>query len=206
LEERPPAWIAPAFARRMDLVSRLNLGDNPPGRWGHLFAAITRAGLQNLARWLPIGPFQDELEVRYPFLDRQLLEFCLELPPERRLRPGATKWILRTAMRGRLPEAIRTRRGKGHIGARAVWALRHERARLEALTRDPILAQLGYVDPARLRAALEVAWQDHVPNTVLLLSVLALETWLAVRYDRWATVANAIPLEPTRLATGLFVR
>ena len=205
LEERPPAWIASAFARRMDIVSRLNLGDNTPGRWGHLFPAITSAGLQNLPRWLPIGPFQDELEVRYPFLDRRLVEFCLQLPPEQRLRPGATKWILRAAMQGRLPEAIRTRRGKGHIGARAVWALHHERARLEALTRNSILAQLGYVDPARLRTALEAAWRDQVPNTVLLLSVLALETWLAVRYDRWATVTHAVRSEPVRLATGRFV-
>jgi asparagine synthase (glutamine-hydrolysing) len=131
--------------------------------------------------------------VRYPFLDRELLEFSLQLPPESRVRPGAPKWILRAAMRGRLPEEIRTRRGKGHVGARAVWALRHERTQLEALIRDPILGQLGCVDPSRLRAAMEAAWKGHVPNTVLLLSVLALETWLAVSYNRWATVTSTIP-------------
>jgi asparagine synthase (glutamine-hydrolysing) len=192
LEERPPDWVAPAFAQELDLIPRLNLADNPLAPPGHFFTHTTAQGLQNLPHWLPLGPFQDDLEVRYPFLDRQLLEFSLQLPPERRVRPGAPKWILRAAMQGRLPEAIRTRRGKGHIGARAVWALRHEREQLQALTRDPILGQLGCIDPYRLRTALEAAWRGHVPNTVLLLSVLALEMWLAVRYKRWAAVTSTI--------------
>jgi asparagine synthase (glutamine-hydrolysing) len=191
-EERPPDWIAPAFAHELDLIPRLNLTDNPSGPIGRFFPHATVQGLQNLPHWFPLGPFQDDLEVRYPFLDRQLLEFTLRLPPECRVRPGAPKWILRAAMQGRVPDEIRLRRGKGHIGARAVWALRHERSQLQALTRDPILAQLGCIDPGRLRNALEAAWRGHVPNTVLLLSVLALETWLAVRYKRWTAVTTSI--------------
>ena len=192
-EERPPAWITPEFARELDLIPRLNLADNPMGRPGDYFGRTIADGLQALPRWLPIGPFQDELEVRYPFLDRELLEFSLRLPAECRVRPGAPKWILRAAMRGRLPEEVRTRRGKAHIGARAVWALRQERSQLETLIRDPILGQLGCIDPSRLRVALEAAWQGHVPNTVLLLSTLALEMWLAVSYNRWATVTSRNP-------------
>jgi asparagine synthase (glutamine-hydrolysing) len=192
-EERPPDWIAADFARELDLVPRLNLADNPPGPRGKLFGYATAQGLQALPDWLHAGPFRDDLEVRYPFLDRELLEFGLRLPAERRARPGAPKWILRAAMRGRLPEEIRLRQGKGHVGARAVWALRHERTQLEALIRDPILGQLGCVDPARLRSAIEAAWKGQVPNTVLLLSVLALEMWLAVRYNRWATVTSTLP-------------
>jgi asparagine synthase (glutamine-hydrolysing) len=192
-EERAPDWIAPGFAHELDLVPRLSLADNPPGPHGEFFGYATAQGLQALQHWLHREPFQDDLEVRYPFLDRELLEFSLQLPPESRVRPGAPKWILRAAMRGRLPEEIRARRGKGHVGARAVWALRHERTQLEALIRDPILGQLGCVDPPRLRLAMEAAWKGQVPNTVLLLSVLALEMWLAVSYNRWATVTSTIP-------------
>lgn len=191
-EERLPSWIEPAFAREQDLIPRLNLADNPMAPLGRFFACTTAQGLQDLPHWLPLGPFQDDLEVRYPFLDRQLLEFSLQLPPRLRLRPGAPKWILRAAMRGRLPEAIRTRRGKGHIGARAVWALRHEQAQLDALIRDPILGQYGCIDPHRLRAALEAARRGQVPNTVLLLSVLALEMWMAVRANRWAAATGTL--------------
>jgi asparagine synthase (glutamine-hydrolysing) len=190
LEERLPAWIDPGFARAADLISRLNLADNPLAPIGHFFADTTARGLQDLQHWLPLGPFQDQVEVRYPFLDRQLLEFSLQLPPELRVRPGAPKWILRAAMHGRLPETVRMRRGKGHIGARAVWALSRERQQLDALVRDPILGQLGCIDPRRLRSALDAARLGQVPNTVFLLSVLALETWLAVRYKRWAAATD----------------
>ncbi len=50
------------------------------------------------------------LEVRRPFRDRRLIEFGLRLPRSLVYRPGETKWILRRAMRGVLPEPIRQRR------------------------------------------------------------------------------------------------
>lgn len=51
------------------------------------------------------------IEVRYPFLDRRVAEFVIALPPEQRWR-GQSKFILREAMNGILPESVRTRRGK----------------------------------------------------------------------------------------------
>lgn len=48
-------------------------------------------------------------EDRYPFFDRRLAEFCLRLPREQRQRGEMWKWVLRQAMRGRLPERVRTR-------------------------------------------------------------------------------------------------
>lgn len=49
------------------------------------------------------------LEVRFPFHDRRLAEFCLRLPAAQRQRGEAWKWVLRNAMRGRLPERVRLR-------------------------------------------------------------------------------------------------
>lgn len=43
------------------------------------------------------------LEVRVPFLDKEFVEYCINLPPELKVRDGITKWILREAMRDRLP-------------------------------------------------------------------------------------------------------
>lgn len=50
------------------------------------------------------------IEVRRPFRDRRLVEFMLSVPAHLAYRPGWTKWILRQAMRGILPEAVRQRR------------------------------------------------------------------------------------------------
>lgn len=52
------------------------------------------------------------IEARLPFLDEDLVDFCLSLPSEYLVKGGWTKRVLREAMKGTLPEAVRTRRGK----------------------------------------------------------------------------------------------
>ncbi len=46
---------------------------------------------------------------RSPFLDRALVEFMFSVPGRLKIRDGVTKRLLRTAMKGILPEATRTR-------------------------------------------------------------------------------------------------
>ncbi|MEL7133584.1 MAG: asparagine synthase-related protein, partial [Pseudomonadota bacterium] len=48
----------------------------------------------------------------YPFFDRAVVDLCLSLPSDTKLRNGQTRWVLREAMRGELPESIRTRATK----------------------------------------------------------------------------------------------
>lgn len=49
------------------------------------------------------------IEVRMPFLDWRLVTYCFSLPDESKVGHGYAKRILREAMRGVLPEKIRTR-------------------------------------------------------------------------------------------------
>jgi asparagine synthase (glutamine-hydrolysing) len=189
-EDRLPEWIDPAFARRMEMVSRLpSARQLAKPRGGSLFAHQVATELAMLPAFVERGAFQDGIEMRYPFLHRPLVEHSLRLPPSLRIRPGGGKHVLREAMRGILPEEIRTRRGKGGIDARLLWALHHERPRLDALLRDPEIARRGWVRADALRAATEQARQGEVDSLPLLLCSLALETWLAVRGGRWQSAA-----------------
>jgi len=52
------------------------------------------------------------VETRHPFLDYRLVEFAVSCPPDLKLRDGWSKWILRDAMKGILPEKIRLRKTK----------------------------------------------------------------------------------------------
>ena len=52
------------------------------------------------------------IEPRHPYRDRRLVEFVLNLPAHQLYKHGVYKYILRNAMRGILPERIRTRSGK----------------------------------------------------------------------------------------------
>ncbi|HET9399519.1 MAG TPA: asparagine synthase (glutamine-hydrolyzing) [Candidatus Acidoferrales bacterium] len=90
------------------------------------------------------------IEVRYPFLDRRVAEFVIALPPEQRWR-GQSKFILRQAMNGILPESVRTRRGK------AVFSpLLHEQLsgtqgqEIRAAFANSEMASEGILDRARL--------------------------------------------------------
>lgn len=49
---------------------------------------------------------QHSVEVRMPFMDYQLVEFCFSLPFEHKLAMGFTKRILRDAMQGIVPKEI----------------------------------------------------------------------------------------------------
>jgi asparagine synthase (glutamine-hydrolysing) len=52
------------------------------------------------------------IENRSPFLDRALFEFCFTIPSRYLIRHGRAKAVLRDAMEGIVPEAVRTNRRK----------------------------------------------------------------------------------------------
>ncbi|HSJ08957.1 MAG TPA: asparagine synthase-related protein [Longimicrobiales bacterium] len=158
---------------------------------GHRFADTVTSGMRSLPHWIQRWPFGDEVEMRYPFLYRPLVEWSLRLPARTRVRPEAHKWVLRQAMKDVLPESVRTRRTKGSIDARMLWSLQRERKRLDVLLRDPILAQLGCVDANALRASVEAARRGVRQHNVQLFTTLALETWLSVRDGAWQKMAGS---------------
>lgn len=65
------------------------------------------------------------IESRVPFLDHELVGFTAKLPAEMKLRGKTTKWILREAMKGILPEKILTRSKMGFPVPVGNW-FRHE--------------------------------------------------------------------------------
>ncbi|MDX2143502.1 MAG: asparagine synthase (glutamine-hydrolyzing) [Rhodospirillaceae bacterium] len=61
------------------------------------------------------------LEARAPFLDNDLVEFARRLPWQAKLNGGTTKWILKRALRSRLPAHIVQRKKKGFGIPLARW-------------------------------------------------------------------------------------
>jgi asparagine synthase (glutamine-hydrolysing) len=57
------------------------------------------------------------IEVRFPFFDLRLIEFCVCLPLEEKNKNGINRYILRKAMKGIVPEKILNRIDKSNIGA-----------------------------------------------------------------------------------------
>jgi asparagine synthase (glutamine-hydrolysing) len=186
-----PSWLDTRFAQNQSVADRVAVTRARGERAGQLFASRTARDLRSIPMWVDRWPFGDDVEVRYPFLYRPLVEASLRMPVSQRIRPEGTKWVLREAMRGLLPEEVRRRTGKGTIDTRIVWSLQRERHRIDELLRDPILAQLGCVDVAQLRRTVESARRGTERNLVFLMCALSLETWLSVRAGRWTASASA---------------
>jgi len=80
------------------------------------------------------------LEVRAPFLSHDVVEFLLSLSPDMKYRNGRGKYLLRTLMRGRLPDEIIDRPKQGFAAPVAEWL----RGPLKELMTD-------LLSPARLK-------------------------------------------------------
>jgi asparagine synthase (glutamine-hydrolysing) len=181
-------WVRPTIVRQYglrDQVFELTLN---AGRFGQKYHHTMTRSLISLTKTIGHLVLDDLLDVRHPFLDRRLVEFGLGLRPEQTTRPHAGKWMLREAMRGIVPDGVRTRVGKGSLNERHAWSLGAQRSLLAPLVTEPILADLGVVDAAQLRAAFDRAPLQAIrklgPHPALQ-QVLAIEAWLQLRAGRW---------------------
>jgi asparagine synthase (glutamine-hydrolysing) len=124
-----------------------------------------------------------DLEARSPFYDRRLVEYCLSLPANLKLRDGWTRWVMRRALHGLLPPEVEWRGGKSNLGHNFRRSLlRYEGKRLARWAAAPgPLA--GYVDVPRLRAAWE-RYQSHQSeaDALLLWKVVTLGEWLVFAF------------------------
>lgn len=106
-------WMDPAFSRRFDHRRHKfskHLGDSTLAE--RLYRDVFTTSLPALLRYEDRNSMAFSLEARVPFLDYRLVEFVFSLPASFRIRSGWSKWILRQAMGGTLPEGVRWRRGK----------------------------------------------------------------------------------------------
>lgn len=77
-------------------------------------------------------------DLTHPFFDRRVIEVCLALPPEQSFFDGWTRYVLRRAMGGRLPDTVAWRVGKAQMTPAVDRALRlYDAERLRALAADP---------------------------------------------------------------------
>jgi asparagine synthase (glutamine-hydrolysing) len=125
------------------------------------------------------------LDATFPFLDRDLVQFLMAVPGDVQARNGVPRALARDAMRGLLPESIRTRTWKADFSAlvnsgvaQDAEALRH------MLSSQSLAARLGYFDTTRVAAEVERladgATGEHCVDSWDLTDLLGLEVWLQV--------------------------
>jgi asparagine synthase (glutamine-hydrolysing) len=126
------------------------------------------------------------LETRSPLLDHQLAEFCASMPPELHARGSVTKYALRKAASGLLPEGIIRRPKQGFMFPVAYWLSDQT---LPAIRRS--LVQGPAVRNGWIRAdAVERLCSEHLAHRadhhVRLWMLLNLDAWSRIYLDNEA--------------------
>jgi asparagine synthase (glutamine-hydrolysing) len=103
----------PHLGRSPFETARESIGRPPIADLGDLCVVLTQSSnLAMLLHWEDRNSMAHGIEARVPFLDHRLVEFSIAMGGRHKIVGGDTKRVLRSAMRGILPEPVRNRRDK----------------------------------------------------------------------------------------------
>jgi asparagine synthase (glutamine-hydrolysing) len=174
--KHPPQWLAQEFVKRNHSAlhgyhRRLELCGAMPSFQENM------ATLEGLRRQFACDGLSSEplCERRYPFLDRDLLEFLYAIPRQQFVRPGQRRSLMRRALVGIVPEEILNLKRKAFVSRGPMTKLSDQWPRLLKLSEEMVGGSLGVVDAGRFREVLNRARQGVEVPTVALLRTLEIE-------------------------------
>jgi asparagine synthase (glutamine-hydrolysing) len=178
-----------------DFLERLPLVISPPLaylRSTHHAALIDSMLDTDVNHYLPddllvkmdIATMAHSLEARSPFLDHKVMEFMARVPAVLKLREGETKYLLKSALRGLLPDAILDRPKMGFGVPLGEWLRTSlKEMMLDSVLSDQALAR-GYFKPAALREMVDTQLAGSDRFKYLLWDILLLERWHRIFIDQ----------------------
>lgn len=178
-----PPWITPCLRKLCAELGRQNIAGN--GHLGQSPSEVTNGQcwwimLETLPHhW---SPFLLRPEYRYPYLDRDLVDFLLRVPREQLVRPGRRRSLMRRALKDIVPTEILERRRKAFITRGPLAWLHEVREQIEALFADSLAAECGFIDPKALGSSLELTLRGVDQRwRAALMKTIYLELWLNAR-------------------------
>ena len=153
-----------------------------PTLLGRLLYADTKTYLHELLMKQDQMSMAASIESRVPFLDHPLVEFAARMPERMKLRGMTTKWVLRQAMKDRLPEEILSRKKMGFPVPVGSWFRGEWRHLLDEFVTSTRALSRGHFEPDAVRAIVSahLAGDNH---TERLWSLLTLEIWQRIFLD-----------------------
>ena len=118
------------------------------------------------------------LEARAPFLDTDVVTFACQLPPSLRMDGTTTKRVLKTAMRGILPDDILDRPKQGFGVPVARWMKEDLLPMLREELQPDKLRREGFFDPAEVTRILDEHVEGRHDHRKQLWTLFVFEQWL----------------------------
>ena len=120
------------------------------------------------------------LEPRYPFFDKRLVEFCYALPTDMKLKSGWSRYVMRIAMENILPEDIQWRPEKANLNVSFKRNLMlFEKNTIIKMVNEKAYAIKDYVDIQIIEEILEDYKKGNNKNLF--------DLWLIILFYKWIT-------------------
>jgi len=143
-----------------------------------------KIGLVSLLRYEDRNSMAFSIESRVPFLDYRLVEFIYSLPDNQKIRNGQTKWVMRQALKGILPEKIRNRQDKiGFATPEEIWMRGILGEEMKKVFASESFNQRGYFEPGKALEYFENYLKGKNSNYQLFWRLYCLEIWFRVFID-----------------------
>lgn len=120
------------------------------------------------------------LEARAPLLDTKIIALACRVAPSLRLHGNTTKWLLKKAMRGILPDETLDRKKQGFAMPIGRWLKGPLRPLLEDTLSETKLRATGLFDPAPIRRLVAEHLGGRADHRKPLWTMIAFMRWLDV--------------------------
>jgi len=140
---------------------------------------LTRANLPYMLHWEDRTSMAFSIESRVPFLDYRVVEYLASLPEDQKIRGGITKYILRKATKGLLPEAIRCRMDKrGFSTPEEVWMREAMQPEIQKILASPSFRSRPYWNADEVHASYRDFVDGRSDYSGELWRIICTELWL----------------------------
>jgi asparagine synthase (glutamine-hydrolysing) len=172
--KRVPPWLNPSVsgacsaADAKDITRQHALGYMPSTlargqTWWSILETVTTASIQLFPRY----------EFRFPYLDKDLVNFLFAIPPEQIQRPGRRRSLMRQALKGIVPLIVLERRRKAFINCSPRVALQQASQSIRRDLPFSPTVKVHAVQPRQFEGALDslvkgtnVQWMTGVSRTI----------------------------------------
>lgn len=127
---------------------------------------------------------QHSLEVRVPFLDHAVVEFCATIPPELRMKGFTKKYLLKHAAKGLLPPEIIHHRKQGFVGPTSRWLQTDMRADVEHILDKQFLRVHGFFNQGTIDRLLAEHFSGKEIHDKILWSLVMFQKWFHAYVDK----------------------
>ena len=117
------------------------------------------------------------VEVRVPFLDKELVEFAYNIPDHFKQKGSEGKWVLKKALEGYLPQDVIYRPKTGFGAPLRSWMRNELRELLGDILSIESLRNRGLFDPTAVWKLIAENDKGKVDASYTLLSLLCIEIW-----------------------------